>query len=688
MKIVGIICFLFFNCLLNAQNNPLNFTHIAATVQPFPSSKKIQGYGSYTFVLREKMDSIFIDAQKMAISEFKLDDKDYPFVNTGKNIGFKAPSKLGEHKLYISFGATPNKALYFVGFEDNIIGNEQIWTQGQGKYTSNWLPSFDDMIEKVEFDLSIIYDENYKVIANGNLKQSRTENGLTQWSFDMQNPMSSYLLAFAIGKYDKQELMSHSGIPIINYYYPADSLKVEPTYRHTKRIFDFLETEIGVAYPWQNYKQIPVHDFLYAGMENTGATIFSDTYVIDSVSFIDRNYVNINAHELAHQWFGNLVTEETGEHHWLQEGFATYYAYLAEKELFGEDYFYWRLFETGAGLIQASEKGSGQSLLDPKASSLTFYEKGAWALVMLREKLGDQDFKKGIKNYLTKYQFKNVTVADFLNEMEAVSSLDLNDFSDTWLRDTLFPKEEVKDFLIKHNHAIKRYYVLEHEHKNIAITNETLEDHALPAELKLELLKQKDEISSMQFSSLMLNGDLKIRQFAAERFKIIPLESKKIAENLLFDGSYVTTELMLYNLWNSFEYDRKTYLNKTKGVIGLPNKNVRLLWLTLALVTPEYNPEERIGYFEELEGYTNAAYNPEVRQNAFQYLSEIQALKGLGLVNLIKATNHHSWQFRNFARSLLDSRLEDELQKKEVVRLANQLNSSDLRYLKTKIDLQ
>ena len=105
-------------------------------------------------------------------------------------------------------------------------------------------------------------------------------------NYNMQKPMSSYLVALAIGKYDKKIEISKSGIPIELYYYPEDSAKVEPTYRYTKQMFDFLEEEIGFGYPWQNYKQVPVHDFLYSGMENTSLTIFSDAYVVDGISGI------------------------------------------------------------------------------------------------------------------------------------------------------------------------------------------------------------------------------------------------------------------------------------------------------------------------------------------------------------------------------------------------------------------
>ena len=95
-----------------------------------------------------------------------------------------------------------------------------------------------------------------------------------------------------------------------------------------------------MKYPWKIYRQIPVRDFLYAGMENTTSTIFSQDFVVDSIGFNDKNYINVNAHELAHQWFGDLITSQSSKHHWLQEGFATYYALLAERQLFGDDYFY------------------------------------------------------------------------------------------------------------------------------------------------------------------------------------------------------------------------------------------------------------------------------------------------------------------------------------------------------------
>ena len=111
-------------------------------------------------------------------------------------------------------------------------------------------------------------------------------------------------------------------------------------------------------------------------MENTTLTIFSDSFVVDSIGFKDKNYITVNAHELAHQWFGDFVTSTSSEHHWLQEGFATYYALLAERHIFGDDHYYWQLFQNAQELIAQEEAGESTSLLDPKSSSTTFYKKG------------------------------------------------------------------------------------------------------------------------------------------------------------------------------------------------------------------------------------------------------------------------------------------------------------------------
>lgn len=677
---------------VSAQHqDKVDFIRGEILIEPLPNSKGVKGDVTYEFVVLKDVDSVFLDAQNMEFKWVNLNGKRTRYKYDTKTITIRKKFKKGERNtLVIDYSCQPKQTTYFLGWDDNVEGNEQIWTQGQGKYTSHWLPSFDDMEEKVEFDLSIVVDSNYQVVANGRLVENGPKsNGKLQWLFDMQNPMSSYLLAFAIGNYDKQGLKSSSGVPLENYYYPKDSSRVEPTYRYTKEIFDFLEAEIGVAYPWQNYKQIPVRDFLYAGMENTSATIFSDGYVIDSMAFVDKNYVNVNAHELAHQWFGNLVTEKDGNHHWLQEGFATYYAYLAQKEIFGDEHFYWKLYNSLIQLQSAVDRGEGQSLLDPKASSLTFYEKGAWALFVLRDRIGAIAFKKGIANYLEKYKFKNVTVSNFLQEMEKASDSDLSDFKKEWLESTLLPFKIAKKSLIQKSASLALLVSMEDDFTKAQSDDIDLEhywDGTKSIHLKKHMLDNYFNILPEEIIQKAFYADtIPLRQSLAFKMDSIPSSLKTAYESLLNDKSYLTQETALFKLWLAFPKDRKKYLDSTKNSDGLPNKNVKLLWLTLAILTNDYEPQNTQPYFTELSGYTSAKYPWEIRMGAFQYASEI-GFSDQSLTNLINATVHHSWQFKKYARNLMDELLKDSDYQNRIGSIAKELKEDELRYMNTKLN--
>lgn len=685
--------FLLLFCCSNAQHqDKVDFIHAQVQIHPSTLEKSISGQVDYKFEVLANVDSIFLDAHNMEFTTVLLNGKKVKYSNNNRTIAINNKLKEGQkYRLELVYTCLPKQTVYYMGWDDYIVGNEQIWTQGQGKYTSHWLPSFDDMNEKVEFDLSVVAPENYSVIANGKLMRfSESQENSTIWHFDMQKPMSSYLLAFAMGDYEKQALTSKSGVSIENYFYPKDSLRVEPTYRHTKEIFDFFESEIGVPYPWQIYKQVPVRDFLYAGMENTSTTIFSDGYVIDSTAFVDKNYVNVNAHELAHQWFGNLVTEVDGNSHWLHEGFATYYAYLAEKEIFGDDHFYWKLYRTALPLKDLSEESSGEALTDPKASSLTFYEKGAWALVLLRETIGDTAFRTAIKSYLKKYRFANVTVKDFLNEMEKASQADLQSYRTLWLDSENFPWEEAKALLIEKSPSLKQYFksksmVSSSVDPTIASMDIFWKD-STTKEFKKQFISDYRNKLSNEFLKRALNEEsLEIRQAIALATSKISKELRSDYENLLDDDSYVTKETVLLKLWSEFPKERHRYLEKTKDIEGLPNKNVKLLWLTLAVLTDGYDGRNTKRYFDELSGYTAPEYGFEIRQGAFQYLHQAFGFTEEGLLNLIEATTHHSWRFRQFARNLLDKLWEDETYKERIMALREKLNEEEKRYIETKL---
>ncbi len=687
--------FLLFYITTDAQQQKdVDFKDAKIIVEPIPSKKEIQGSVRYNIEIINNVDSVFLDAVKTNFHEVLLDHKKVKFINDGNKIVIKKKFKKGKvYNLLIKYANTPSQAVYFIGWNPNSSIN-QIWTQGQGKYTSNWLPSLDDMNDKIEFDLSVVFNNEYEVIANGKLvSKKKNNNNTTIWNYDMNKPMSSYLLAFAIGDYNKKVVLSTSGVPMELYYYKNDSNKVEPTYRYSKEIFDFLEGEIQVPYPWQNYKQIPVRDFLYAGMENTGTTIFSDAYVIDSIAFDDKNYVNVNAHELAHQWFGDLVTEKNAEHHWLHEGFATYYALLAEREIFGKDYFFWKLYDTAVQLDNFQEQHKGEALNNPKASSLTFYEKGAWALQMLREKVGEKAFKIGVKNYLNKHQFSNVTIADFFKEVEMASGTNLSTYKTIWIKEKKFPTQSVMEYLKNSSADIKLFLELKEEMSSsytFLQKEKRLKYYwskTKSSEVKSRLILGYPNILSFDILKKALEADShKIRQAVVNTGLAPPTDLKNEYKSLLIDKSYYTIESALYILWQAFPKERNKYLELTKNYIGMPNKNVRLLWLTLALLTPEYEPQLKETFYNELTGYTNKNYSFEVRQGAFQFLNQVFGFTEQNLKDLVNASVHHSWQFKKSSRNLLEALLKDEEQKKRFKEILKDLDDKELQYLNSKLN--
>ena len=667
------------------QTDLVDFLKVEATVEPIFQNKKVKGSVKYTFRILQRTDSIYLDAINTTVTKAALEG--IPLKTTADKIWLKGPFVSGrEYVTFFNFEVYPKQTMYFIG--------DQLWTQGQGKYTSHWLPSIDDMNDKIEFDLTIIVPEGVTVLANGNLKAKNSSRGKTYWEWDMKQPMSSYLVALAIGNFEKNTTTSIGGVPVELYYDKKDASKAEPTYRYTKEIFDFFETEIGVPYPWQNYKQVPVRDFLYAGMENTTATIFSEAFVVDSTAFNDRNYVNVNAHELAHQWFGNLVTETEGTHHWLHEGFATYYALLAEKEIFGEDYFYWKLYNSAEQLIELSEQGKGESILNPKASSLTFYEKGAWALHILKELIGEDDFKLAIQNYLNRYQFRNVTTQDFLNEVKAVTTINIDPWERDWMHQSAFKAEQAYNSLVA-SEFIQDFFAVS------ALRQLPLRDKIIQLKTALtfpndfigqEAIYQLDDEAISESIPLYKKGfdsnNLYVRQAIALSLEIIPDQLKVEYESLLDDASYVTREAAFYLLCSQFPEKRNIYLNKLKDVDGFQNKNIRQLWLYIAINSDGFSETEKKQYFKELEGYTSPAHSFEIRENAFAYMFEMKPYSEVFIRSLADASVHHYWRFRDMARNMLSEVMAEPAAMRSIQSMLDSFTEKEQNYLKSKFDLK
>ncbi len=678
-----LIILLFAQSLFAQQSKSVDFERVLGNLTVNHAQKSVSGSVSYDFVVLQKLDTIRIDAINMKFSDVKVNGKNVTSKRSAKALLLFEGFKKGKNTVSFNYSATPRQTMYFVG----DVQNPQVWTQGQGKYTSHWFPSFDDTNEKVIFNISVTENADLTVVANGVLQKSELIGKSKKWDFKMEHPMSSYLLMVAIGKFESKEVLTNSGIPLQLFIEHEDSAKWEPTYRYSKQIFDFLNDEIGVDYPWKIYKQIPVRDFLYAGMENTTATIFARDFVVDDIGYNDRNYVNVNAHELAHQWFGDMVTATSGEHHWLQEGFATYYALLAERSVFGEDYFYMKLYDMAENLERAS-KSDTIPLQNPKASSLTFYQKGAWALHIIREDVGDEIFRLAVRNYLNKYKFKNVSTANFLAELAKVSKFDVDSFSRKWLLSSGFDTQTALKLLRKNKTMNDYFDVVNRSQIPFEDKKQQFESmivQPIATSIKEEIISQTQDVPFDQKETLlknaMLTNDVKVRQMVAKTLREFPSEFEPNFETLLDDKSYITQEIAFRVLWTKFPDKRTTLLDKMANRVGLNDKNIRIIWLAFALSTRDYQTNRKLEFYDELLGYAAPSFESNVRINAIETILYLDKTDSNVLPFLVNATTHHKWQTSLFARNKIRELLKGAIYKTYFTELLPKLPESEKRQL-------
>lgn len=657
-----------------AQQSAVDFKTVEAFLELDTIQKSVSGKVTYHLEVTASINQLQLDAKNMTFYEVQLNGNPAKHENNQKQLSILENLPKGKHVLTFNYHVIPKQALYFIGWKSNLTQgfDSQIWTQGQGKYTSHWFPSIDDVNEKMVFNLTVKFPSKYRVIANGILADKEFKNNQIIWKYQMQQPMSSYLLALVIGKFENKSEYSSHGVPLEYYFESADKSKFEATYKHSKTVFDFLENEIGVKYPWEIYRHIPVRDFIYAGMENTSTTIFSKEYMVDEKGYHDQNYLNINAHELAHQWFGNLITAQSSIHHWLQEGFATYYALLAEKEVLGEDFFYWSLFKSAIELQEAPIDETA-ILLGEKGTSLTYYQKGAWALYAIKSEIGEAKFKKAVKSYLEKYAYKTVTTTDFLKEVKKVAKFNSEDFEKKWLKSPQFPMDEAYSLLTK-SRFIKDYLDLQKgrsesfSSKKEKFKKILLSDAFYP--LKEEVIYQLQQESIFDKKELLTlaiqQKDPKIDLAIAYTTQDIHESIRTDYEKLIDSESYRAQELITFKLWRQYPEHSVRYLEYTKGRKGLYNHHLELQWLYMAIVTRGYHSINLGEEVTRLIQYTQSDYDANIREIAFQYCLEMQLMNGDILRNLIQATTHHKWSFAKFAKSTLYDLMKD-LQIREAI---------------------
>ncbi|HQR41140.1 MAG TPA: M1 family aminopeptidase, partial [Gemmatales bacterium] len=393
------------------------------------------------------LDAVGFEVKKVTLSREGQPDSQAQFTHDGKKLtvelGNGMPAGQTGKVLVEYVVDKPKSGLHFFApSKANPEAPMQVWSQGQTITNRYWIPCVDEPNQRQTTQVVATVPA---AISNGRLL-SRKENSDNTVTFDwyQDKPHSSYLITLVVGQFDMVQV-DWNGMPVMYYVPKGRKAEAMPTYGKTPEMLTFFSSRFGIPYPWDKYAQLSCYQF-GGGMENTSATTMGDGILKDQRSLLDGNSEWIVAHELAHQWWGDLVTCRDWSHTWLNEGFASYAECLWDEHSLGKDGYAMNVYQK---LNSAIPAGKARPVMDrryPNPDSMfdgRSYPKGAFVLHMLRNRLGDEAFFQGIRDYGTTFKFQTVETADFRRSLERTTGRDLERFFYDWLERSGNPELEV-----------------------------------------------------------------------------------------------------------------------------------------------------------------------------------------------------------------------------------------------------
>jgi aminopeptidase N len=420
--------------------------HIAIQLKVDLEKKQISGTCRTRLLpLREGIVALHLDAREMRVAGVTLDGAKVPFEHDGSVLTVSPPGPLATatHELRTDYSAEPRQGVYFVSPDEKFPDKPvQAWSQGEPEFSRYWYPCHDHPNDKATSEMVITVPEGYLVISNGKLVSKEEAGGWVTFHWREDVPHSLYLNSFVVGKFGVIEDEAE-GVPL-QYYFPeskrGDALRLFGLTPDMLRVFESLTR---TKYPFEKYSQVAVHDFMIGGMENVSATTLTDTRFPDErseedyaarYSRPDRNHVELVAHELAHMWFGDLVTAKHWSHLWLNEGFATYFQALYTREKFGEDEFRHDMLSKADSYFEEDDSMYRRAIVDDTyiyaddVFDSYAYEKSAWMIHQLRYILGEDLFFDATSEYLRRYAASNADTHDYMKVLEEKSGLSLEGY--------------------------------------------------------------------------------------------------------------------------------------------------------------------------------------------------------------------------------------------------------------------
>jgi aminopeptidase N len=464
------------------------------------AEKKVTGITTVTLKpLADGFASFDLDAAGMAFESVTLDDgasgKSLQFKNTADKLSItldKAYPASATLAVTIKYVITnPAHGVHFVTEmkdKDRLLHPRQVWTHGEAEENHFWFPCYDHPDDKATSEQYVTVPSGDVAVANGQfLDATENINGTKTWHFKMTMPHSTYLTSFVAGDYARVEA-KYGDVPLGYYTYRGTEDIAQAAYGKTPKMMALYEKLTGVKFPYPKYDQTIVAEYPFGGMENITATTMADSEILAARLEMMRPFTDdLVSHELAHSWFGDLVTCKTWSQLWLNEGFATFMEAVFKESEGGRKAYMLKVREDAARFMAEDLSNTNKhALVNKKAVpnddlfDVTTYQKGGVVLYMLRETVGDEAFWKAINLYLNRHKFGSVETADLQSAMEEASSQKLDWFFNEWVYSEGFPELRVKTSYL----PAKKTLVLDVQQVQ-AKTADTVAAYKMPLEIEV-----------------------------------------------------------------------------------------------------------------------------------------------------------------------------------------------------------
>jgi aminopeptidase N len=396
-----------------------------AAIEPDIAARSLQGRVSITFQVLQDTGSARFDSGGLIVDAVRENGQPLRFEQRDRSLVIGIEAGTRTHTVVVEYHGSPTRGLLFRADPPQaytIFG------------TSEWMPCIDAPSDKATLDLAIAGPAAFPVVGNGELVGTEPlERGRIRTRWRVARPASTYTFGFVLGSF--AEASTQSGLVRLRVMGAGLSDdQLEKLLSGTTAAVDFFASRAGVAYPGTTYTTVFAGNGI--GQEESGFSVFPESYAADGLRSASTT---LGLHELAHQWWGNLVTCLDWTHFWLNEGFATFMsaAYLEQtmgREAYAAQVALWR-----ARYERVRDAGHDRPLVFPDWTRPTaddrtiVYSKGAYVLSLLRDEVGDAAFWRGLRDYTSAFAGKSVVTADFVAAMQASSGRDLTRFANEWI---------------------------------------------------------------------------------------------------------------------------------------------------------------------------------------------------------------------------------------------------------------